>query len=100
MEDTSCTQPTVDVNIELENTFNAAPDTESGDNKNDEKRQRTSTSEVWRKMEDTSCTQPTVDVNIELENTFNAAPDTESGDNKNDERRQRTSTSELLVSQS
>ncbi|CAK9181955.1 unnamed protein product [Ilex paraguariensis] len=47
MEDTSCTQPTVDVNIELENTLNAAPDTESGDNKNDEKRQCTSTSEVW-----------------------------------------------------
>ena len=41
MEDTSCTQPTVDVNIE--NTSNAAPDTESGDNKNDEKRQHTFT---------------------------------------------------------
>ncbi|CAK9143180.1 unnamed protein product [Ilex paraguariensis] len=44
MEDTSCSQPNVDVNIE--NTSNAAPDTESGDNKNDEKQQRTSTSKV------------------------------------------------------
>ena len=46
MEDASCSQPIMDVNIE--NAYNvAAPDTESGDNKNHEKRQRTPTSEVW-----------------------------------------------------